>query len=113
MTRQLWEYLYVTHTYETKWRYHTREKDFGPPERDRVQKWAHVYKIARPDAEVETLEWERPNWAKLLCQFGGEGWELVSEQVTDTTIVETSGGWKEVAVPVRTAWTFKRPSASD
>jgi hypothetical protein len=101
MTKLAWEYLYVTYTY----RYETSRH--YP-----MQAWTHIYKISRRDSELETLEGEKPTWAELLHRFGGEGWELVSERVGETTIVKSSAGWKGVAIPVTIAWTFKRPAAS-
>ncbi len=98
MTKLAWEYLYVMYAYKTSGRYPT-------------QAWTHVYKISRRDSELETLEGEKSRWAELLHQLGAEGWELVSERVDETTIVRSSAGWNNVAIPVRIAWTLKRPTA--
>jgi hypothetical protein len=101
MTKLAWEYLYVTYTYT-----YTASRHYP------MQEWTHVYKISRRGSALETLEGEKPRWPELLHQFGAEGWELVSERVGKTTIVNSSAGWNDVAVPVTIAWTFKRPAAS-
>jgi hypothetical protein len=112
MTTAAWEYLYVTYTYGTSWRYYNRKRHERSPEPASRQTWKHVYRISRRDSEVEVLDGEEPRWPELLHQFGAEGWELASERVDKTTIADFSAGWSDVAIPVKIAWTFKRPVAN-
>jgi len=107
--RQRLEYATVVRLYETA------EDDFVG------QTWTENFWIYRPgDKEGQKLEAHsgssknpehKTTILKILAELGAEGWELVSETVLDTTIVASGLGWRDVAIPVKMRWTFKRPAA--
>lgn len=59
-------------------------------------------------ADSDYLEGGERGILDLLEEFGGEGWELVSETVLDTTIESDRAGWDQVGVPVRIRWILRR-----
>lgn len=49
-----------------------------------------------------------PNARDLLNEFGADGWELVSDVVTESAVGKTLSGWDEGGFPIRREWTLKR-----
>lgn len=53
---------------------------------------------------------ETVNIQDLLAELGAEGWELVSESVLNSVIVDKSEGWSQVGIPITIRWMLKRPA---
>jgi len=97
--RTRWEYLVISAQYtlvpaETK----------GEP-----STWLYEYALLWPGAqEEEKRPYPGENFSNLLAEVGRDGWELVTAVVNDTWITEVRG-IPNAGIPVRTAYTFKRP----
>jgi hypothetical protein len=59
------------------------------------------------DEDAETVKIQ-----ELLGEFGAEGWELVSENVLNSVIVDESEGWSQVGTPTTIRWMMKRRGAA-
>jgi hypothetical protein len=72
--------------------------------------------IWRPGEEEEIRrQWSKadpdapgPKPRELLNEFGADGWELVSDTVTESAVGRTISGWDRGGFPVRREWTLKR-----
>lgn len=53
-------------------------------------------------------EAEGPHSGDLLNELGAEGWELVSDVVTESAVGTTQSGWDRGGFPIKREWTLKR-----
>jgi hypothetical protein len=93
-----WEYLRV--------RYHYH-RGMGDGEAEQY------FSIRRPGARFSETEVRSrasiADWPRMLEAFGDEGWELVTETVTGSAVIEHDGR-PSATIPVEICWTLKRPA---
>ena len=94
-----WEYLSLTYNSATS----VEQSASGSRRR-----YNQSYSVRRPDGVVEERRGDL-SVDVLLNELGNDGWELVSETVWHTAIMEGVNGWTESGSPVTARWTFKRP----
>lgn len=98
-----WEYAAVTWTYTT-------ELEGG----DRI--WRQHISTYRPGGETRKHEfWNSkqeeavgPNLVEVFNELGAEGWELVTDTVSDSTVIPHDSGWDDVGTPTLRQFILKR-----
>lgn len=94
---QKWEYLVLI------WLYSTNAAATRPAEK---QPAGHSIYIFQPGGGPEEYYGEL---VEALNDLGSEGWELVSSDPLESTVMDGRFGWRQVSTPVRNRYVFKRP----
>src|SRR5665648_138181 len=72
-----------------------------------AQTWTYTYFLKLPGEEMQELEGER-TFPDVASELGADGWRLVSESVTKSTILDPIQGVAEASYPVEVSWKFIR-----
>jgi len=93
----IFQYAVLINTYSTNWD-STKE----------LMVYSTQWTLWRSDAlEGEFLP-ENSNLVTILDSLGSEGWRLTSSTVLDTARVQSTLGWPESSMAVRTRYIFER-----
>lgn len=94
---QKWEYLVLI------WLYSTTNRATRPADKQAAE---HSIFIFQPGAGPEEYYGEL---VEALNDLGTEGWELVTSDSLESTVMDLRFGWKQVTTPIRNRYVFKRP----